>query len=88
MLESKQQQLTNESPTDKPSAPPVEELRVYSKCQKNKTIPNATCQTFDLGSSNTTYTFDMNYVILVVNDTRLPITQRKELIPLLLIWGH
>jgi hypothetical protein len=34
MLEPKQQQLTNESPTeptDKPSVPPVEESRVYSR---------------------------------------------------------
>jgi hypothetical protein len=60
-----------------PSALPMEELRVYSRRQKNKTISDATCQTSDLGSSNTTSTSDMNYVIPVVNDTSLPIAQRK-----------
>jgi hypothetical protein len=45
--------------------------------QKNKTIPNATCQTSNPGSGNTTSTSDMNYVIPVVNDTSLPIAQRK-----------
>jgi hypothetical protein len=43
MQEPKQQQVTNESPTeptDQPSAPPVEELRVYSRCQKAKAIPD------------------------------------------------
>jgi hypothetical protein len=54
----------------------VEELRVYSKRQKTKTIPDATCQTSDLGSG-TTPTFDMNYLIPVVNDSSLPIAQRK-----------
>jgi hypothetical protein len=46
MLESERQQLTNESPTepiDRPSVLPVEELRAYSKRQKNKTIHDATC---------------------------------------------
>jgi hypothetical protein len=79
MPKPKQQQVANESPTeptDKPSTMHVEELRVYSRCQKTKTIPDATCQTSDLGSG-TTHTFDMNYVIPVVNDPSLPIAQRK-----------
>jgi len=85
MLESEQQQITNESPTeptDQPCAPPVEELRVYSRRQKAKTIPDATCQTSDLGSGTTPSgttpsTFDMNFVIPVVNDSSLPTAQRK-----------
>jgi len=80
MPEPEQQQVTNESPTepiDKTSTPPVEELRVYSKRQKTKTIPDATCQTSDLGSGTTPSIFDMNYVIPVVNDTSLPIAQCK-----------
>jgi hypothetical protein len=57
MLEQEKQQLTNESPTeptDKSCAPPVEELRVYSRRQKSKTIPDATCKTSDPDSGNTT----------------------------------
>jgi hypothetical protein len=80
MPEPEQQQVTNESPTeptDKPSSLHVEELRDYSRRQKTKTIPDATCQTSNLGSSTTPSTFDMNYVIPVVNDTSLPIAQRK-----------
>jgi hypothetical protein len=85
MPEPEQQHVTNESPTkptDQPCAPPVEELRVYSRRQKAKTIPDATCQTSDSGSgtipsSITQSTFDMNYVIPVVNDTSLPVAQRK-----------
>jgi hypothetical protein len=87
MLEPEQQQITNESPTepiDQPCAPPVEELRVYSRRQKAKTIPDATCQTSDLGSGTTPSgttpsTFDMNFVIPVVNDSSLPIHNAKEL---------
>jgi hypothetical protein len=78
--EQEQQQVTNESPTkpiDQPSAPPVEELKVYSRRHKAKTIPDATCQTSDPGSSTTPSTFDMNSVVPVVNDTSLPIAQRK-----------
>jgi hypothetical protein len=81
MPEPEQQQVTNESPTepiDRPSTPPVEELRVYSKRQKTKTIPDATCQTSDLGLGTTPPTFDMNYEIPVVNDTSLPIAQCKR----------
>jgi hypothetical protein len=80
MLEPEQQQVTNESPTkptDQPSAPPVEELRVYSRRQKAKTIPDAPCQTSDLGLGTTPSTFDMNSVIFVVNDTNLSIVPRK-----------
>jgi hypothetical protein len=60
----------------------VEELRVYSRRQKAKTIPDATCQTSNPGSgttpsSTTPSTFDMNFVMPVVNDTSLPIAQRK-----------
>jgi hypothetical protein len=54
MPEPEQQQVTNEpptEPTDQPCALPVEELRVYFRCQKAKTIPDATCQTSDSGSS-------------------------------------
>jgi len=57
MPELEQQQLINESPTeptDKPYALPVEKLRVYSRRQKNKTIPDATCQTSNPGSGNAT----------------------------------
>jgi len=82
MPEPEQQPVTNESPTepiDKPSTPLVEELRVYSKHQKTKTIPDATCQTSDLGSGTTPSTFDMNYVIPVVNDTSFPLHSAKEL---------
>jgi len=81
MSKPEQQQLTNDSttePIDKPSAPPVEELRVYSRRQKNKTILDATCQTSNPSSGNTTSTFDVNYVILVVNNMSLPIAQRKR----------
>jgi hypothetical protein len=85
MPEPEQQQVTNESPTeptDQPCAPHVEELRVYSRRQKAKIIPNATCQTSNSGSgtilsSTTQSTFDMNSVIPVLNDTSLPIAQRK-----------
>jgi hypothetical protein len=80
MPEQEKQQLTNESPiepTNKSSMAPVEELRVYSKRQKNKTIPDATCQTSDPNSGNTTSIPDMNFVIPVVNDMSLPIAQRK-----------
>jgi hypothetical protein len=80
MLEPEQQQVTNESPTkptDQPSAPPVEELRVYSRRQKAKTIPDAPCQTSNSGSGTTPSTFDMNSIIPVVNDTSQPIAQRK-----------
>jgi hypothetical protein len=73
MLES-EQQLTNESPTE--STLLVEELRVCSRRKKNKTIPDGTCQTSDPSLGNTT-TFDMNYVIPVVNDMSLPIAQHK-----------
>jgi hypothetical protein len=78
MLES-EQQLTNESPTEftnKLSTLLVEELRVCSRRKKNKTIPDGTCQTSDPSLGNTT-TFDMNYVIPVVNDMSLPIAQHK-----------
>jgi hypothetical protein len=85
LMPEPEQQVTNESqtePTDQPCTPPVEELRVYSRCQKAKTTPNATCQTSDSGSgtipSGTTQsTFDMNSVIPVVNNTSLPIAQHK-----------
>jgi hypothetical protein len=45
----KQQPLTiplaDESLTDESFELPVEELGVYSKCQKSKTIPDAACRT-------------------------------------------
>jgi hypothetical protein len=75
--EQEQPQVTNESPT-LPLAPPVEELRVYSKRQKAKTIPDATCQTSDSGSGTTPSTFDINFVIPIVNDTSLPIAQTQR----------
>jgi hypothetical protein len=78
MPKQEQQQLTNDSPTaptDNPFAPPVEELKIYPRGQKIKTIPDATCQTFDPDSGNTTSTSNMNSGILVVNDTSLPIAQ-------------
>jgi hypothetical protein len=81
MSKPEQQQLTNESPTeltDKPSAPHVEELRVYSRRQKNKTIPDSTCQTPNPGSGNTTSTY-MNYVIHVVNIRVCSLHNAKEL---------
>jgi hypothetical protein len=80
MLEQAQQQLTNEphtEPTNKLSVPPVEELRDYSRCQKNKIIPDATCQTSNPNLGNTTYTSYINSVIPVVNYTSLPVAQRK-----------
>jgi len=80
MPEPEQQHVTNESPTeptDQQSAPPVEELRVYSRRQKAKTIFDAPCQTSDSGSGTTPSTFDMNFVIPIVNDSNLPIAQRK-----------
>jgi len=52
-------------------------LRVYSRRQKAKTIPDAPCQTSDLGLGTTPSTFDMNSVIFVVNDTNLSIVPRK-----------
>jgi hypothetical protein len=60
----------------------VEELKVYSRRQKAKTILDAPCQTSYSGSGTnpsgtTPSTFDMNSVIPVVNDTNLPIAQRK-----------
>jgi hypothetical protein len=55
----------------------VEELKVYSRCEKSKTIPGATCQTYDLNSGNTTTIPDTNLVIPVVDDTNIPIAQHK-----------
>jgi hypothetical protein len=62
MLGLERKQLTNKSPTeptDKPPALPMEELRVYSRCQEKKTIPDARCQTSNPGSGNSNSTFDM-----------------------------
>jgi hypothetical protein len=78
MPEQDKQQLTSESPTeptDKSCRPPVEELRVYSRHQKSKTILVAPCQASDPNSGNTTSTSDS--IIPVVNDTSLPIAQRN-----------
>ena len=85
MPEQEKQQLTSESPTeptDKSCGPPVEKLRVYSRCQKSKTILVAPCQTSNPDSGNTTSTFDSviptsDSVIPVVNNMSLPIAQRK-----------
>jgi hypothetical protein len=54
--QDKQQPLTNESPTDPIDEwyrQPMEELKVYSRRQKSKIIPHATCQISDHDSCNT-----------------------------------
>lgn len=69
-------QFTIESPiepTDKSHAPLGEEVKVYFKRHKSKTIPDATCQTFDLDSGNTTFISDANHVIRVVDNMNLPL---------------
>jgi hypothetical protein len=38
----------------------VEELRVYSRRQKSKVIPDPSCRTSDLDSGNSTSTPDLN----------------------------
>lgn len=68
-------QFTTESPTkptNKSHAPPMEELKVYSRCQKSKIIHDATCHTSDLDLGNTTTIPDT-----MVNEMNLPITQHK-----------
>jgi hypothetical protein len=78
MPKQEKQWLTSESPielTDKSCGSPVEELRVYSRRQKSKTILVAPCQASDPDSGNTTSTSDS--VIHVVNDMSLPIAQCK-----------
>jgi len=57
----KQQPLVDESPTEESYEPPlVEELRVYSRRQKSKVIPDPSCRTSDLDSGNSTSTPDLN----------------------------
>ena len=68
--EHEKHQYTIESliePTDKSHVLLGEKVKVYIKRHKSKTIPDATCQTFDLDSGNTTSIFDMDHVILVVD---------------------
>lgn len=69
--------LANELPIDELFELPVEELGVYSKCQKSKIIPNATCWTSDPKSGNITSILDLNTSIPIINDMNLPIAQRK-----------
>ncbi len=57
--------------------PPVDELRVYSKSQKNKAIPDATCRTFDPDSGNSASTPNLNSSIPFVDGMNLPIAQLK-----------
>jgi hypothetical protein len=85
MPEQEKQQFTSGSttePTDKSCGSPVEELRVYSRCQKSKTILVAPCQASYPDSGNTTSTSNsviptFDSVTPVVNDMNLPIAQRK-----------
>jgi hypothetical protein len=73
----KQHSLVDESPTDESCEPPhVTGLRVYLRCQKSKTIPNATFRTFDHNLGNSITTFDLKS-IPIVDDMNLPIAQRK-----------
>jgi transposase InsO family protein len=55
MPEHDKQYLTDESPIDAScEPPPVTELRVYSRRQKSKATPDATCRTSDPDSGNGT----------------------------------
>jgi hypothetical protein len=62
----------------------VEELKaVYSKHQTGNTIPDATCQTSNPDSVNTTificffFIILMNSIIPIIDEMSLPIAQRK-----------
>jgi hypothetical protein len=74
----KQQPLVDESPTNELYEPlPVEELRIYCRCQKCKAIPDATCRTSDLDLANSTSTLDLNSSILVIDDMNFPVARCK-----------
>lgn len=74
----KQQPLVDESPTNESYEPlPMEELRIYSRRQKSKAIPDVSCRTSDLDLANSTSTLDLNSSIPVIDDMNLPVTQRK-----------